>query len=269
MTSIPSSLCTLSAPPVRKSPAEVRERRLREQGYDVTTCPTCGQTATRETCMVTRDGRTMRQVVLRCWGKADAALVPGSARCAPVVSDPRECHRCGSPLEVGAHPRRKYCRACKELLKGLAGPQRDRVLASDEPLPEPTECPCGCGRFVRPGNVFVSHGCAQRMRRRKSEPSARPRPYTCHGCGKEEVHEGRGYTPRFCYACNLKHRAERKRARRTFKVRSSSCADCGAEISQEGRGGMPRRCRSCATARIAEQNRVSALRRYHARRRSA
>lgn len=273
MTSIPSSLCTLSVPvPRRQSPQEIRERRLRQQGYDLTTCPTCGQTATRETCQVTRGGRTMRQVVLRCWGKADAGLVPGSARCAPVVSDPRDCQRCGSPLEVGAHINRRYCTPCRETLKGMTGPQRQRVL--QQSVNATIDCPCGCGRPVRPGNIYHTHGCARRVGRqeRAAPSSGPPRPYVCETCGAEEVHQGRGNLPRWCPHCRVtRHVEQRRRARSAHGplVRTGVCVGCGAEVRQEGRGGMPRRCPACAREMKLEQQRGYARRRHQARRRSA
>lgn len=83
--SLPSSLPASNSGPMPLTNAELRERRLRAAGHELTTCPVCGQLATREQVTVHRPGQpSLLRVVLRCQG-IPAGELSSAARCPAVI----------------------------------------------------------------------------------------------------------------------------------------------------------------------------------------
>lgn len=61
-----STLGSLEPGAVEPTRERLAEERARSQGLEVVSCPTCGASATRETCHVWRAGQALSRQTIRC-----------------------------------------------------------------------------------------------------------------------------------------------------------------------------------------------------------
>jgi hypothetical protein len=77
--SIPSTASLNDVAQRLSTPQEIRERRARETGLTIVTCPLCGEQATQEVLLATRPGQgTVRRTVVRCLRKNNTPRCPAS-----------------------------------------------------------------------------------------------------------------------------------------------------------------------------------------------
>lgn len=93
MLSIPSTVPVKSASAAHVTTAQARDRRLREAGLNLVTCPSCGKRAAREEVLVHRPGQpTVRRILVRCLAAQGgrhrgATVAQNAARCPVQVQE--------------------------------------------------------------------------------------------------------------------------------------------------------------------------------------
>lgn len=111
--SLPSTLAGLLPPTATETATETLERLLREQGYELTTCATCGALATQE------------------HDPAPATEPPTTEDTMSTTTPARTCADCGLDI-TDTHPRRQRCLPCGETRERTREVERQRRIREQQ-----------------------------------------------------------------------------------------------------------------------------------------